>query len=306
MKRSILLTGGSGLIGSYFVKKYSLKFTKDQILAPSHSEMDITKLDKVKRYFEKNKPEVVIHFAAFRDATTAEKQRGDKRGTVWKINVEGSQNIAKLSKEYGSNLIYISTDYVFSGHEKKPGPYSEKDEPNHSSRLLSWYGITKREGERIVLENKKNSIIRICNITLPDNDPKLDYVGKILWLYDHKIIYPMFDDQYLTLTYIPTLVDLIARLLTSQLAGIYHVSTPDLLTPYELANYLIERVYKLKNTVEGISINSYLKTNPRRYPKFGGLHTDLTQKNLGIKFVSWREAVDLYLKKIKKNVKETR
>lgn len=305
MKKKILLTGGSGLIGSYFIKHYKKKFTDDQIFAPSHIEMDIIKVDTIKRYFEKFKPEAVVHFAAFRNATEAEKQRGTRYDSVWKINVEGSKNLAKVCRENNIYLVHISTDYVFSGHKKNPGPYLEKDKPNDSERLLSWYGITKREAERSIMENlSRVSTIRIGNITRPNNNPLLDYVGKILWLYDQKKIYPMFADQYLTLTYIPALADLIIKLLADKVSGIYHVSSPDLTTPFHLANYLIERIYGLKNQIKATSIDAFLKRNPRRYPKFGGLQVDLTQKKLNLKFKNWQEVVDLYVSEIKKNLRK--
>lgn len=58
---NILLTGGSGFIGrnikeSYLAKKYN-------ILAPSHSELDLTDENKVKEYFLNNKIDIVIHSA---------------------------------------------------------------------------------------------------------------------------------------------------------------------------------------------------------------------------------------------------
>lgn len=294
-KRPILVTGGSGLIGSYFLKSCTDKLNDIVIISPAHQQMDITDKDSIKRYFELYEPLAVIHLAAFRDATNAEKQRGNKEGSVWKVNVEGSKNISLICKYYESYLVHISTDYVFSGHRKNPGPYSEKDEPKDHEGLLSWYGITKREGEKRVLESSsKVSVVRIGNITRSGNDPELDYIGKILWLYDQKKIYPMFDDQRLTLTYVPGLVDIIVKLLKVRLPGIFHVSTNNLVTPHELANYLIERVYGNKNAIKGVSIDSYLKLNPRRYPKYGGLKSNSTQKKLNINALSWQEVVDIY------------
>lgn len=297
MKKRILVTGGNGLIGSYFIRQFKEKFKKSLIIYPSHKQMDITNIDSIKKYFKKHKPEIVIHFAAFRDATKAEKQRGNKKGNVWKTNVDGSHNIAKMSKEHNSYLIHISTDYVFSGHSKNKGPYSESSEHKDKEKYLSWYGITKREAEKRIRENhNKVAIIRICNITRPGNNPQLDYVGKILDLYDKKKIYPMFNNQYVTLTYIPSLVDTIIKLTKIKNVGVFHVSTPDVCTPLQLANYLIERAYGKKNEIEPVSIDSFLRNNIRRYPKFGGLKINATQRKLGIKFATWKKVVDFYLK----------
>lgn len=59
---NILLTGGSGFIGrnireSYLSQKYN-------IIAPSHSELNLLEEDAVKDFFIKNKIEIVIHSAA--------------------------------------------------------------------------------------------------------------------------------------------------------------------------------------------------------------------------------------------------
>lgn len=302
--RSILFTGGSGLIGSYFLNTYS-KIKNHKIVSPSHQQMDVTNIDSIKSYFDKYNPAVVVHFAAFRNATEAEKQRGDKSGGVWKVNVEGGNNIAKVCQQNNCHLIHISTDYVFAGHKKNPGPYSEKDEPKDHERLLSWYGITKREAERRILEKLDNvSIVRICNITRPGNILELDYVGKILWLYNKGKIYSMFDDQYLTLTYIPNLAEVIVKFAISKLRGIYHVSTLNLTTPYNVANYLIEKMYGRKNAIKPASIDSYLKKYPRRYPKWGGLRAVLTQQKMGLKFMNWEKAVDSFVEFFKKNEKK--
>lgn len=303
--KSVLVTGGSGLIGSYFLKTYSNKIKDNQIIAPSHQDMDITNIDSIKGYFDKYQPSAVIHFAAFRNATEAEKQRGDKNGSVWKINVEGSNNIARVCQKGKCFLIHISTDYIFAGDKRNPGPYHEKDQSKDADNLLSWYGVTKREAERRVLENLDDvSITRICNITRPGNVLELDYVGKILWLYNKGKIYSMFNDQSLTLTYIPSLGELIVKLLLSKKGGIYHVSTNNLTTPHDVANYLIEKMYGRKNAIKPASIDSYLKKHTRRYPKWGGLKVVLTQQKMGLKFMNWEKAVDSFVEFFKKNEKK--
>lgn len=73
----------------------------------------------------------------------------DPEGTR-KLNVEATRDLAKLCAERDVLLIYISTDYVFSG---KPGeaPY-EADAPTGPTNL---YGQTKLDGEHAMLEAVK-------------------------------------------------------------------------------------------------------------------------------------------------------
>jgi len=287
----MLITGGSGFIGSNFLLHVS--GLKDiRIIAPRHGELDILNLDQLNKIFEKFCPDVIVNFAAHRDASSAEIQRGNSEGSVWKTNVASVENISRVSSTHRSFLIHISTDMVFSGRKEHKGPYSEQAVPENSANHLSWYGWTKREAERTLQDNKHAAIVRIGNVTQPVYDPKLDYVGKILYLFNKGELYPLFDDQFLTLTPIPLLCRLIEALGIQQKPGIYHVATSDLFTPYELGDYLIEKMFGKAKGLPRMSIASYLKKAPHRYPQYGGLLSSYTQRELGIAMPPWREVID--------------
>jgi dTDP-4-dehydrorhamnose reductase len=82
-----------------------------------------------------------------------------------------------------------------------------------------------------------------------------------------------------------------------QKAGIYHVATTGLTTPYEIRKFMAvvsnEDESKIKsNSLEEMmtqSRNSGDRFTPR--PLYGGLDTTLTQRILGIEFHSWQDAV---------------
>ncbi len=287
----ILVTGSNGLVGSHFTQNYHPD-SESTLLTPSMDELDITNQKLVEDFLNLNNIEVVIHFAAFTDVTAAEQQRNNKSAPCWMVNVEGTTNLIRfLNPE--TFFVTISTDVVFSGSKKNPGPYSENETPEENPDLLSWYGWTKREAERRILNNIKNfAILRISNPVRSNYESKSDYVRKILNLYDNGKLYPMFNDQYLTLTYINEVTTTLNILLQKRLTGIFHTSSSNLYTPFKLANFLIEKTRGKKNVVKPISINSFLKDNPSRYPQFGGLKVEQTEKKLGIKFRSWEEIIE--------------
>lgn len=313
MKRqTILITGASGLIGSGFINDLAKnKFAKPMkqvlssriggLIIPSHEQMDITNYLSIKKFVDKYKPDVIVNFAAHRDANTAEEQRGDKKGSAWMTNVIGVENVVKICKLYKIRLIHISTDYVFGGYEDKKGPYSEKDLPESDKKRLSWYGWTKNLAEKIVLAGCQDScVVRIGNVVRPVYDPKLDYVGKVLWLYDQNKLYPIFNDQFITLSYIPEIALVIEKLLEKKISGIFHAASQDLATPFDIAEYLLLKSRSKKDVVKKSSIDQFFKKNLNRYPKYGGLKTKETQKKLGIRFSTWREIVDNFIKYAKK------
>lgn len=295
---NILITGGSGFIGSNFLSYANSKKLHYRIIVPSHRELDIINVNQLSNMFKDLSPEIVINFAAHRDANSAELQRGDMQGSAWATNVKGVKNLSKICKEYNSFFIHISTDMVFSGLKNNPGPYSENTKPEEKAEKLSWYGWTKAEGERVLVSNKKTAIIRVGNVTQPIYDFKLDYIGKILYLFDQGKIYSLFNNQYLTLSYIPSVLETIEKLIISNESGVFHVASKNIFTPYKLGEYLIKKARGKTNVLRSISIKEYLKKSPNRYPQYGGLLARKTSERLQVKLFDWEQIVDLYIEKV--------
>ena len=148
----VLVTGASGLVGSRFVELYP---NSQDLLTPNLDEFDLAHPGE---YLAKNTPDVILNFAAYTNVSEAEKQRGDKNGSCWQINVEGTRNLVSALSA-NTHLIHISTDMVFSGSATDPGPYSPDHKPETNSQKLTWYGFTKAEAERIV--GDRGTIVRL-------------------------------------------------------------------------------------------------------------------------------------------------
>ncbi len=281
------------MVGSRFLEL----LPKDLIpLTPEIDKLDITNKASVDSFFESQKPDITLHFAAFTDVGGAESQRGDNNGPCWKINVEGSKNLAEACKKYNSHMIHISTDYCFSGSSKDRGPYDEDYSIEKDEKKLTWYGFTKAEAEREIIKilGSNFSIVRLIYPVRGKFNAKLDYIRKPLSLFDQGKLYPLFGDQQLSITYIDEACMTVNKIIEGKVYGIFHASTPDTTTPFELISYVIEKARGVKDAVKKSSLDDFLKTvdNPVRYPKYGGLKVEKTQKALGIKFSSWREVVD--------------
>lgn len=143
----ILILGSSGLVGSRFVELYP---EKEELLAPTHSELYLTDLAKVKEFISRSRPDTIINFAAYTNVSEAEDQRDNKKGDCWQINVEGVRNLVVAINPTKTRLVQISTDHVFSGMADDPGPYPESQTPETNSAKLTWYGFTKAEAERLI------------------------------------------------------------------------------------------------------------------------------------------------------------
>lgn len=268
----ILVTGASGLVGSRFAE---LSKYRDSLILPDERIMDITKSD-----LDLRNADVVVNFAAYTNVTEGENQRGDKSGLCWQLNVEGVRNLLNNLKP-GAFFIQISTDMVFSGTS---GPYGETDTPEEDSNKVTWYGYTKAEGERLC---KKHTILRLIYPVRAKFDQKLDYLRKPLKLFDEGKLYPIFNDQQISISFIDEIAKALDLIIEKKAKGVFHASSSDLTTPFELISYLIKQARGVDNVVQPSSLAESV-----RYPKYGGLKVERTEQALGIKFSTWRGIVD--------------
>jgi len=293
MVKTCYVTGSRGLVASRFLE---LHRSLCKFITPEVEELDITNKVSLLKYFKNMKIDAIINFAAFTDVSKAEEERGNKSGMCWKINIEGVSNLVDLVAEHNSHYIQISTDMVFPGSKEYPGPYNEDRALDINSNKLTWYGYTKAEGERIVESTLENNytILRIIYPVRAKYDLKLDYLRKPLKLYDEGKLYPMFTDQQAGITDIDEMSAALKIIVDKELKGIFHASSSDISTPFEIFSYLIEKARGIKGAVSPSLLEDFLKTvdNPVRYPKYGGISVKKSEERLGIKYSTCREIID--------------
>ena len=131
-KSKLAVTGMSGMIGDRFSELYGHKY--DFTNLDLTQDVDITDKKSVDKMIKETEAEQILHLAAFTDVNAANKQKGDKKGSAYMVNVVGTQNIVDAAKKYNKYLIHISTDFVFGGDRNKP--YNEDNQPDP----IEWYG----------------------------------------------------------------------------------------------------------------------------------------------------------------------
>jgi dTDP-4-dehydrorhamnose reductase len=123
MSMRVILLGKNGQLGKEF-ENYLGKVNDIELFSFSHSELDITDLERVKTVFQDINPKVVINCAAYTKVDLAEKEVA----TAYKVNSVGAKNVSYASYLVNANVVYFSTDYVFDGNKERP--YTEFDNPN--------------------------------------------------------------------------------------------------------------------------------------------------------------------------------
>ncbi len=134
----ILVTGAKGMLGHDLCP--ILEDNGWDVIETDVHNLDITDAKIVESFLAEANPDIVIHCAAYTNVDKAE----EDLETARKINVLGTENLAKYCGKNDKTLIYISTDYVFDGKSEKV--YKPDSKPNP----INNYGLTKLEGELAV------------------------------------------------------------------------------------------------------------------------------------------------------------
>ncbi|NFG41557.1 dTDP-4-dehydrorhamnose reductase [Clostridium botulinum] len=206
----ILVTGVNGQLGYDVVKELNKR--NIECLGIDIKDLDITDDKAVNEYILNLKPECVIHCAAYTAVDKAE----DEEEICTKVNVYGTENIAKACKEIDAKMVYISTDYVFDGLGDKPFEVDGNINP------LSVYGKTKYKGELKVKEIlDKYFIVRISWVFGINGN---NFIKTMLRLGAEKESLNVVSDQIGSPTYTADLAPLLCDMVISEKYGVYHAT----------------------------------------------------------------------------------
>jgi dTDP-4-dehydrorhamnose reductase len=226
---SVLVLGGSGLVGSRFVELTRSRF--EGLQAPAHADVDVLDEEGLKRTVAELRPQVVVNLTACADVDRAEAERGDTSGTVYRMNALLPARLAQLCGELDSYLLHVSTDYVFDGQQAER-PYVETDSP----RPLSWYAETKQLGEQGVLQSgAAASVARIEMPYSPRWHRKLDFARLCVSRLRTGTEVVGVVDQRITPVFLDDGVEALAQIAEQRVEGVLHVAAGSWTTPYEFA-----------------------------------------------------------------------
>jgi dTDP-4-dehydrorhamnose reductase len=157
--RTLLVTGAAGQLGH---RVLALAAQRPGLAAVGlgRSDLDICDPDAVERAFDRYRPDVVLHAAAFTAVDAAESHADE----AFRANRDGTAHVARAAAARGIALLHISTDYVFDGTAARG--YL----PGDPTRPLGVYGASKLAGEEAALAAA----------------PALARIFRVAWLYDRE------------------------------------------------------------------------------------------------------------------------
>ena len=290
----ILITGSKGQLGTELqdiIKKgyseigpVSENIKTSEVFALDVEQLDITKLEDVRRVLNEIRPDVVINCAA---ATNVDGCEANK-DLAFKINALGPRNLSMVSEEIGAKIVQVSTDYVFEGVGEVPLNESDRVHP------VSSYGKTKLLGEEFVREFSSKY-----------------YIVRTAWLYGyvgHNFVYTMMrlgkekealsvvNDQLGNPTHANDLAYHILKLIETEEYGVYHCTGSGECSWYDFACEIM-KLSGRKCVVKPCTSAEYkaMYPNSADRPAFSSLDNMMLRCTVGDEMRDWKEALKTFI-----------
>lgn len=235
----ILVTGSAGMLGHALVPELE---SEHQVIGLTRRDCDLCDAPAIRERALVERPDVVIHLAAFTNVDTCELEPEKAKAG----NEIATLNVAQAAKQAGAAMLYISSDYVFDGQLNRP--YLEDDPPGP----VSVYGRTKLQGERHVQEIlDQYFIVRTSWLFGPYGK---NFVTTILRLAVERPEIRVVNDQHGSPTYTRHLAHGLAELVKTDAYGIYHLTGSGSCSWFEFAKKIVS--FRGLNQVQVIPISS--------------------------------------------------
>lgn len=278
----VLVTGAGGQLGWDICQE--LKLRNIDYLGTTSAQLDITDASAVNKMLKEYSPDAVIHCAAYTAVDKAEHERE----RCFAVNEDGTLNIAQACKEIDAKLLYLSTDYVFSGEGAQP---HEVDDPTEPQNV---YGESKLAGERIVLDKlTRYFIVRTSWMFGPGSN---NFIEKLLHNAETQKSLFIVDDQMGSPTYTSDLAVLLCDIVQTEQYGIYHASNEGFCSRFEFAQEILRQAW-VGVPVQPVATSNYACSVVRP------LNSRFSKKSLDeagfARLPHWRDALWRYLRREK-------
>jgi len=272
----VLIIGATGLLGSALFEEWN----GEPITGVGSRDVDIRDEAKLRDLHARCRPEWTVLAAAYTDVDGCEKDPG----RAYEVNCTGAVKVARASREVGSRLLFLSTDYVFDGG--KTTPYETEDTVNP----INVYGQSKADAERGIRE-----VLPHCCILRTSwlfGAKGRCFPNTILEAAQRHKKLSVVADQMGSPTFNRDLARTIIKLVRADAQGILHASNAGKCSWFEFARHIVRAAGLADVEIEQIRTEDLPR--PAQRPKYSVLsHTSL--QRYGIHMRPWQETLDDYM-----------
>ena len=272
---SILITGGSGLLGVNWAMSIRDKYEvtlllhqrKISLQGVKTDVMPLNSLGECITAINKHQPDVVVHTAGLTSVEECE----SNPGLAQEINVDLAKNIAIACNRQGVQLVHISTDHLSSGEES----FVVEEDGNAP---VNNYAKTKLEGEQQVIANCKDALVIRTSFFSWGTKYRQSFSDFIINKLRNNEAVGLFSDVFFTTILAEELSKKTHQLVDANLSGVFNVAGSERLSKYEFGMKLANCFDLDTSLINEISIND--KSNLVKRPKDMSLSNDKICKAL--------------------------
>ncbi len=237
----VAITGANGLLGGDAVAQLA---GRHEVLAIGRgpcrlppgpyrwADADLGDGRSVEGAIREFRAEAVLHSGAATDVDGCERDPA----MAWRVNVGGTEQVARACAALGARLVAVSTDYVFDG---AAGPYGEDDVPNPRGA----YARTKRCGEEAALLLAPDcAVARVAVVYSGRPGAKATFATQVVEKLSRGEVVKAFSDQFVSTTLAANGAAMcLELLLETAFRGVLHVSDATVLGRVEFAERVARR-----------------------------------------------------------------
>jgi dTDP-4-dehydrorhamnose reductase len=287
----VAVTGANGLVGGDAVALLAGSHEVLAIgrgpcrLAPGRYEYTAADLGdgrSVEAALLEFRAERVLHAGAMTDVDGCERDPG----AAWRVNVGGSEQVARACRALGARLVAVSTDYVFDG---EGGPYREEDLPHARGA----YARTKLCGEEAALVLVPDcAVARVAVVFSGRAGAKSTFATQIVEKLSRGEPVKAFSDQLVSPTHARNAAAMCAELLLEHdFRGVLHTSGATVLDRVDFAQRIARR-FELTGDIVPVKTTDVKLPAPR--PLRGGLVVERAARLLHTKPLDVDAAIERF------------
>lgn len=217
-------------------------------------------------------PDIIINLAAYTNVDGCE----DDKYISHQVNFELPKLLSQLVSD-NRKLIHISTDYVFDG---KDGLYKINDEVADSQ--LSWYALSKKDSEKVVLES--NGCVIRTNVLYGSDKNSPEFLSWLKEQYEANQKISIVYDQFNNPTRYKDLALCIIKVIEKDLKGILHSGGKDWISRWELAQVYALSLNKNPESLDIKPVTTKELEQKAIRPLYGGLDIKESESLMEMEF----------------------
>jgi len=294
MSKKILVTGANGQVGME-LQQLAPKYPDFNFVFTTREQLPLNDVTSIDRVISQQHPQYLINCAAYTAVDKAESEKD----LAHAVNATAPGIMGAACKKSNVQFIHVSTDYVFNGNGTSPYKEDDKTDP------VNYYGASKLEGEKMVIENDPSAII--VRTAWVYSEFGKNFVKTMIRLMADKEQIGVVSDQYGTPTYAADLAEAIMKIISTfenpthrasltTYSGIYHFSNEGQITWYDFA-LAIKELTGSNCRVNAIPTAEY--PTPAKRPGYSVLNKTKIRDTFNIPIKDWKASLKMCLDKIK-------